>query len=456
MNNDPTHKKILLVDDDTALLRLLSMRLTSAGYMVLTAESGEQALGQLSLSRPHLVITDLRMQGMDGLDLFDAIRQSYPILPVIILTAHGSIPDAITATNRGVFSFLTKPFDGKSLLAHVARALSVSGGPGNAATEEANKQWRKEIITRSPVMEDLLVQAKLVAQTDTSVLIYGESGTGKELLAHAIHQASPRKSKAFIPVNCGAIPESLLESELFGHSKGAFTGAVRDYGGLLQAGHGGTLFLDEVGDMPLVLQVKLLRVLQEREVRPIGSTRTVPVDVRVISATHQNLEQEMSLGSFREDLYYRLNVVTLEIPNLAARREDIPLLAMHFLSCLAERGTKKVQGFAPDALELLVSASWPGNVRQLLNVVEQTYTLSPTPIIPASLVQKALRDKPGDILSFADAKRRFEQDYLVQLLQITNGNVSQAARMAKRNRTEFYKLLHRHHIDPAVFKNSHP
>jgi two-component system response regulator GlrR len=453
--NDPVSKKILLVDDDTALLRLLSMRLTSAGYTVLTAESGEQALGQLSLSRPHLVITDLRMQGMDGLDLFDAIRQSYPILPVIILTAHGSIPDAITATNRGVFSFLTKPFDGKSLLAHVARALSVSGEPENSATEEANKQWRKEIITRSPVMEDLLVQAKLVAQTDTSVLIYGESGTGKELLAHAIHQASPRKNKAFVPVNCGAIPESLLESELFGHSKGAFTGAVRDYGGLLQAGHGGTLFLDEVGDMPLVLQVKLLRVLQEREVRPIGSTRTVPVDVRVISATHQNLEHEMSLGSFREDLYYRLNVVTLEIPNLAARREDIPLLAMHFLSCLAEKSTKKVQGFAPDALELLVSASWPGNVRQLLNVVEQTYTLSPTPIIPAALVQKALRDKPGDILSFADAKRRFEQDYLVQLLQITNGNVSQAARMAKRNRTEFYKLLHRHHIDPAVFKNSH-
>jgi two-component system, NtrC family, response regulator GlrR len=454
LNNNPAHKKILLVDDDTALLRLLSMRLTSAGYMVLTAESGEQALGQLSLSRPHLVITDLRMQGMDGLDLFDAIRQSYPILPVIILTAHGSIPDAITATNRGVFSFLTKPFDGKSLLAHVARALSVSGEPGNTATAEANKQWRKEIITRSPIMEDLLVQAELVAQTDTSVLIYGESGTGKELLAHAIHQASPRKNKAFIPVNCGAIPESLLESELFGHSKGAFTGAIRDYGGLLQAGHEGTLFLDEVGDMPLVLQVKLLRVLQEREVRPIGSTRMVPVDVRIISATHQNLEQEMSLGSFREDLYYRLNVVTLEIPNLAARREDIPLLTMHFLSCLAEKGMKKVQGFAPDALELLVSASWPGNVRQLLNVVEQTYTLSPTPIIPAALVQKALRDKPGDILSFADAKRRFEQDYLVQLLQITNGNVSQAARMAKRNRTEFYKLLHRHHIDPAVFKNT--
>jgi two-component system, NtrC family, response regulator GlrR len=450
--NEPVLKKILLVDDDSALLRLLSMRLTAAGYTVITAEGGEQALAQLSLSRPHLVITDLRMQGMDGLALFDAIRQSYPLLPVIILTAHGSIPDAITATNRGVFSFLTKPFDGKSLLTQVTRALRVSGVSGNEETEASNHLWRKEIITRSPAMEDLLVQARLVAQTDSSVLIYGESGTGKELLAHAIHQASPRKNKAFIPVNCGAIPESLLESELFGHSKGAFTGAIRNYGGLLQAGHGGTLFLDEVGDMPLVLQVKLLRVLQEKQVRPVGSTQTVPVDVRIISATHQNLEQEMSRGNFREDLYYRLNVVTLEIPNLATRREDIPLLAMHFLVRLAEKNIKKVHGFAPDALEMLVSAPWPGNVRQLLNVVEQTLTLSTTPIIPALLVQKALRDRSGDIQSFADAKRRFEQDYLVQLLQITNGNVSRAARMAKRNRTEFYKLLHRHHIAPALFK----
>lgn len=452
MISEPIQKKILLVDDDAALLQLLSIRLTSAGYTVITAESGEQALAQLSLSRPHLVITDLRMRGMDGLVLFDAIRQSYPVLPVIILTAHGSIPDAITATTRGVFSFLTKPFDGKNLLAHVARALSLTGASKNEVTEAAADDWGQSIITHSPLMADLLVQAKLVAQTDASLLIYGESGTGKELLAYAIHQASPRKDKTFVPVNCSAIPESLLESELFGHSKGAFTGAIRNYDGLLQAAHGGTLFLDEVGDMPLVLQVKLLRVLQEKLVRPIGSTKTVPIDVRIISATHRNLEQEMSLGNFREDLYYRLNVVTLEIPNLAARREDISLLAMHFLSRLRAKSRKKVQGFAPDALELLVSASWPGNVRQLLNVVEQTFTLSTTALIPASLVQKALRDKPGEMLSFTEAKRRFEQDYLVQLLQITNGNVSRAARMAKRNRTEFYKLLHRHHIEPTLFK----
>jgi two-component system response regulator GlrR len=450
-----SRQKVLLVDDDPDLLRLLSMRLTAAGYEVVTAESGEKALALLSVSRPQLVITDLRMRGMDGLALFDAIHTSNPVLPVIILTAHGSIPDAITATTRGVFSFLTKPFDGKSLLAHVEKACSLSRVPQGDESAPHDDDWRKAIITRSPLMEDLLAQARLVAESETSVLIHGESGTGKELLAKAIHQASPRYKGAFMPVNCGAIPEPLLESELFGHSKGSFTGAIRNYGGLFQAAHGGTIFLDEIGDMPMVLQVKLLRVLQEKQVRPVGSTTSVPVAVRIISATHRNLEQEMSLGNFREDLYYRLNVVTLELPSLSARREDIPLLAMHFLTELANKSTKNVRGFSHEALELLVSASWPGNVRQLLNVVEQTFALSTTPIISTTLVRKALRDKPGDILSFADAKRRFEQDYLLQLLQITNGNVSQAARMAKRNRTEFYKLLHRHQIDPSLFKESH-
>ncbi len=451
-----SQKKIFLVDDDPALLRLLSMRLSAAGYDVTTAESGEKALALLAISRPHLVITDLRMQGMDGLALFDAIHAIHPVLPVIILTAHGSIPDAITATTRGVFSFLTKPFDGKSLLAHVERACNLSGRPHDDETLGHDESWKQGIITRSPLMEDLLAQAKLVAESDTSVLIHGESGTGKELLAQAIHQASPRAGKPFVPVNCGAIPEQLLESELFGHSKGSFTGAIRNHGGLFQAARGGTIFLDEIGDMPMVLQVKLLRVLQEKQVRPVGSTHSLPVDVRIISATHRNLEYEMSQGNFREDLYYRLNVVRLEIPPLAARREDIPLLAAHFLHQLAEKSTKTVRGFSPEALELLLSASWPGNVRQLLNVVEQTFALSTTPIISATLVRKALRDKPGEILSFADAKRRFEQDYLLRLLQITNGNVSQAARMAKRNRTEFYKLLHRHQIDPSLFKSTCP
>jgi two-component system response regulator GlrR len=447
-------KRILLVDDDLALLRLLSMRLTAVGYEVTTADSGEKALAQLVVCRPQLVITDLRMKGMDGLALFDAIHQSSTALPVIILTAHGSIPDAITATTRGVFSFLTKPFDGKNLLAHVERALRLSGVAEMPEVHGQDGTWRREILTRSPLMEELLVQAKLVAESDTSVLIQGDSGTGKELLARAIHHASLRHQCAFVPVNCGAIPEPLLESELFGHSKGSFTGATHNYSGLFQAAHQGTLFLDEIGDMPLALQVKLLRVLQEKQVRPIGSTKSVPVDVRIISATHRQLEEEMNRGSFREDLYYRLNVVTLEIPSLAARREDIPLLAMHFLSQLATGSKKRVTSFAPDAMELLVSAAWPGNVRQLLNVVEQTFALTTTPVIPTTLVRRALRDKPGEILAFADAKRHFEQEYLVQLLQITNGNVSRAARLARRNRTEFYKLLHRHQIDPSLFKSA--
>jgi two-component system response regulator GlrR len=394
------------------------------------------------------------MAGMDGLALFDAIHQTNPTLPVMILTAHGSIPDAITATNRGVFSFLTKPFDAHTLLEHVKKALSLTGGLPAQVPGNPDDSWRQNMLTRSPLMEDLLAQAMLVAVSETSVLIHGDSGTGKELLAQAIHRASARRDYAFIPVNCGAIPEPLLESELFGHSKGAFTGATHNHEGLFQAAHHGTLFLDEIGDMPLALQVKLLRVLQEKEVRPLGSTKSLPVDVRIVSATHRDLEHEMSEGNFREDLYYRLNVVTLEIPSLSERREDIPLLAHHFLTQLSVENNKRVSGFAPEALDLLVRASWPGNVRQLLNVAEQTVALTTTPIIPATLVRKALREKPGELLTFADAKRRFEQEYLVQLLQITSGNVSRAARMAKRNRTEFYKLLHRHQLDPGSFKPS--
>lgn len=452
--SETSRPTILVVDDDLDLLRLLSMRLTAAGYTVLTADDGQQALAQLHTGCPHLVITDLRMDGMDGLALLDAIRQHNVTLPVIILTAHGTIPEAVTATHRGVFSFLAKPFDGKQLLQHIDEALRRSGGSASQATDAASEVWRKAIITRSPLLEDLLRQARLIAASEASVLIRGESGSGKEVLARAIHLASPRGQQPFVPVNSGAIPESLLESELFGYTKGAFTGALRDAPGLFVAAHRGTLFLDEIGDMPLPLQVKLLRVLEDRQVRPLGATKAIPVDVRIISATHRNLDQAISQGTFREDLYYRLNVVVLDVPNLAARREDISLLADHFLTRLAEKNQQPRKWFAPEALDLLVSAAWPGNVRQLLNVVEHTYALATTPIIPAALVHKALKQRPSAPLAFADAKQRFERDYLVQLLRITNGNVSQAARLAQRNRTEFYRVLHRHQIDPAQFKSS--
>ena len=443
---------ILLVDDDSDLLQLLSFRLQTAGYQVVAVDSGEKAMDQLAVIHPHLVITDLRMSGMDGIAVLEEIRRNNPALPVIILTAHGSIPDAMKAAQSGVFSFLTKPFSSKELLATVQRALELGGvGPASAGGAQ-DTAWRDEIVTRSPVMEELLQQVWLVAQSDTSVFICGESGTGKELLARAIHRASPRRDQPFVTINCAAIPEPLLESELFGHAKGAFTGAVRMHKGLLQEAHGGTLFLDEIGDMPLGLQAKLLRVLQERMVRSLGSTQSVPIDIRVISATHRNIDEEVREGRFREDLQYRLNVVHLDVPPLSKRREDVPLLVNRFLAELSEKYQRPLKSFAPDAMEVLLGVPLPGNIRQLRNIVEQAFALCTSQVVPASLVQSALREEAVRLPSLKEAKQRFEREYILKLLSITGGNVSQAARLARRNRTEFYKLLHRHKVDPGTFK----
>jgi two-component system response regulator GlrR len=439
---------VLLVDDDKDLLQLIAMRLSAAGYAVTAVESGEAALAALAVSRPQVVVTDLRMHGMDGMALFDAVHRDSPSLPVVILTAHGTIPEAVSATRRGVFSFLTKPFEPKVLLDTVAEAMRLSSPPASGELES----WRAEIITRSSSMEDLLSQARRVAASDASVCLYGASGTGKELLARAIHRASPRAEAPFVAVNCGAIPEGLLESELFGHKKGSFTGAVADRRGLFQAAQGGTLFLDEIGDMPLPLQVKLLRALEERKVRPVGSHEMLDVDVRVIAATHRKLEERIASGEFREDLFYRLSVVKLYIPTLAERREDIPLLANEFLLRLGARYRRGPLSFSPEALELLVSAQWPGNVRQLLNVIEQAVALAATEVIPESLIRQALDAGDTSLTPLDEARKAFERDYLVRILKITGGNVTKAARLAGRNRTEFYRLLERHSLEPSVFK----
>jgi len=443
--------RILLVDDDADLLRLMSIRMRSAGFEVTTVESAEMALSRMSVIRPDVVITDLRMGGMDGLALFETIHEMNPALPVIMLTAHGSIPDAVDATKKGVFSYLSKPFDGKQLMEQVEKALQLSGGYQDDASELDNTEWRCDIISRSAVMEDLLAQVKLVAHQDISVFIQGASGTGKELIAKAVHKASPRVNNPFVALNCSAIPEALLESELFGHRKGSFTGAIKDHIGLFQAAHTGTMFLDEIGDMPVSLQAKLLRVLQEGKVRPVGGTEDVAVDVRVISATHRDLELAMNDKTFREDLYYRLNVVMIELPALRQRREDIPLLVQHFLKIIEGKSGRRMS-FSASALEVIVSAPWPGNVRQLLNVIEQVSALSTNDVISVTLVQKALKQPSNDILTYAQAKERFERDYLCRLLQLTGGKVSQAARLANRNRTEFYRLLGRNNIDPSLFK----
>jgi two-component system response regulator GlrR len=437
--------RILVVDDDPGLLRLLTIRLRAEGYDIEAVENGVQALAAASRFRPDLVISDLRMDQLDGIGLLKELQHRWPGLKVILLTAHGTIPDAVQATQMGAFGFLTKPVEKQELLDQVQKALKISG------FIDTDQDWRSDFITRSPLMEERLSQAHMVAGTDARVLITGESGAGKELLARAIHKASPRRNRAFVVVNCSAMAENLLESELFGHVKGAFAGGDADHHGLFEAAEGGTLLLDEIGDMPMRLQVKLLRVLQENSIRPLGSNQPLPVDVRVISSTRADLAQLLAGGQFREDLYYRLNVVHIEMPPLARRREDIPVLVAHFLVQIArDSGTRKI--YAPEAVELLATSDWPGNVRQLQNVVRQNVALSQTPIIPVELVQQSLGGTQGKLPSFDEARDEFTRSYLSQILQITAGNVSQAARLAKRNRTDFYKLLGRHQLVPDDFK----
>jgi two-component system response regulator GlrR len=439
---------ILVVDDDIDMQRLLAHWLRAAGHTVRTVSSGPEALTQVCIARPDLVITDLRMEGMDGMALASRLLADAPALPVLMLSGDAAIPDALAATRLGAAAFLTKPPTREALLAEVDRQL---GLPQTEAARQGN--FGTGFIHRSSAIAALLEEAALLAQGDISIMISGSTGTGKEVLARAIHAGSPRGDKSFIGINCGAIPEQLLESELFGHEKGAFTGATTRHEGLFVAADGGTLFLDEIGDMPLSLQVKLLRVLQDLEVRPVGALRGTPVDVRVISATHQDLEQLMLAGEFREDLYYRLNGVGLHIPALCERREDIPPLVAWFLARHAARTRTPLKRFGAEALELLVSAPWPGNARQLSNVVEQCATLAREELIPLALTLRALRGHAGQIQTLKEAREDFDRQYLISVMRLANGNVATAARLAGRNRTEFYKLLEQHRIEAAQFRS---
>ncbi|AWN16483.1 sigma 54-interacting transcriptional regulator [Salinisphaera sp. LB1] len=451
------HRKgrLLLVDDDPSLRRLMTIRLQGVGHTVASVESADRALDILGDFAAECVITDLRMDGMDGLDLLQRLSANHPNIPVIVITAHGTIPEAVSATQAGALDFLSKPVDKETLLARVDQALAQGGLP----SRDWESIWQARIVTRSPLMRERLAEGRMVAETDSSVLITGESGTGKEVMARVMHEASPRAQHAFVALNCGAMPEQLLESELFGHEKGAFTDAKSAQPGLFRSAEGGTLFLDEIGDMPIALQVKLLRVLQEREIRPVGGRHSIPVDVRVISATHRNLDTAINEGTFREDLYYRLAVVSLALPSLAERPEDIAPLVRHFLDRLARRSGRRAKVYAPEAMERLTAYSWPGNIRQLSNVVEHNVALTRGPVIGRAAVDKALAQHGGpdasasSIRPLAQARDEFVHDYLVQLLRITEGNVARSARLAQRNRTEFYKLLARHDVDPGQFKS---
>ena len=441
---------VLLVDDDPGLLQLLEIRLESFGYHTLSAASGPEALELLARQPVQALITDLRMEPMDGRELFAAVRERWPTVPVIMLTAHGTIREAVDATVEGVFSFLTKPVEPAELQSVLDRAMSLH--PVQAETDAA-PQGR--VMTRSARMFELLEQTRLYAESDANILVTGESGTGKELLAETIHAHSARAQGPFIAINCSAIPDELLESELFGHRKGAFTGAAQDRQGLFVAADGGTVLLDEIGDMPVQLQAKLLRVLQEGEVRPLGAQQNVPVDLRVISATHVDLEASIRERKFREDLYYRLNVVNLHIPPLRERLEDIPLLAEHFLAAIAERAGKPQKKLSPEALGQLLNHDWPGNIRELQNAMERLNALSRGPVIAESLLSQALPlEASPRIHSLSEARRDFDRQYLAQLLSATRGNMTQAAELAGRNRSDFHKLVKRHALNAADFRQS--
>lgn len=439
--------KILLVDDDESLLKLLTIRLMANNYEVTTASSASQALGKLQQMQFDVVLTDLRMDDIDGMQLAEQIHIHYPSMPVVMMTAHGSIPDAVKATKQGVFAFLTKPIDKDELIDTLAKAVRMHGSSGAQASNH------HDIVTRSATMHHLLEQVRMVGATDVNVLISGASGTGKELLAKAIHKSSNVSDGPFVAINCGAVPAELLESQLFGHKKGAFTGATSDHVGLFSQAQNGTLFLDEIGDMPLNLQVKLLRVLQEKTIRPVGHSEEIPVNVRVLSATHKNLPAAIADKTFREDLYYRLNVVNLRLPSLNERREDISLLAPHFCEQIAQRQGQGVKRFSDDAMDLLLRHDWPGNIRQLQNVVEQVVALSPGVLISAQQVAMALQCEleASSPIALNEAKKQFERQYLINVLKMVEGNVAQAANLAKRNRSDFYKLIKKHDIDVEQF-----
>jgi len=440
--------RLLVVDDEQDMLLLLESILKKGGFDVTTVISGEDALIEMQENTPDLVITDLFMgEGMNGMQLMESIHNNAPLLPVIILSGQAQIRDAVKATHMGSAAFLTKPIEKEKLLEQVGQILNTS------ASGKKNKEFSESVIYKSNVMEELVDLSVAVAATSVTVFISGDTGTGKEIFAKAIHESSERRNKPFIGVNCGAIPEQLLESELFGHEKGAFTGAASKHDGLFQAASGGTIFLDEIGDMPLSLQVKLLRVLQDMEVRPVGSTKNIPIDVRIISATHRDLEKMVDAGEFRSDLYYRLKVVPLAMPKLSDRCEDIPLLTDHFLEQHAQANNKKKKHLSSESMDYLMAAEWPGNIRQLNNVIELCATLSKTKNISLSLVKSGLQDRNKHMKTLKEAKSEFEKNYLIGVLKMSAGHVANAAKIAGRNRTEFYKLLGTHSIEPDKFRS---
>jgi DNA-binding NtrC family response regulator len=448
--------RVLIVDDERSILDTLQILLRGKGFEVAAAQSGREALERLDEFSPDVILSDIRMPGVSGLDLLAAVRERDPEVPVILMTAQASLQSAVQAVNQGAFYYLQKPFSNDELVAICRRAAETRElrRENHALRREIRRRDRRGVVRpvgKNRGFLEVIRLAETVAPTDSTLLITGESGTGKEILARYVHALSERESGPFVSINCGALPETLLESELFGHVKGAFTGAVRDKVGLLVAAKGGTFFLDEVGEMSPALQVKLLRALQEREVVPVGATEPIPIDVRIIAATNRDLEQEIRRGTFRSDLYYRLNVITLHLPPLRERVDDIPLLAQHFLQRLREGGRGPFE-LSEEALAALQRYDWPGNVRELENALERAAVLCRDQVIGLEVLPDRIKNPaPKPLVSERPPENPtlevIEQAYILWVLRAEGGNKARAAEVLGIDPSTLYRKLNRYGLN---------
>jgi len=450
------NEKILIVDDDKNMLEVLRLRVEGEAYKVIIASAEQDALSMARKEIFDLAILDLKLAGSSGIDLMKNLHKISPEVPVIILTAYGTIKTAVEAMKHGAYSYLTKPFDSRELLLQIKNGLeksSLSREIRRLKGLVGERYGFDNIIGKSKKMQMVMEQVLRAAETSSNVCVYGESGTGKELIAKSLHLVSARKEKPFIAINCAAIPEGLLEGELFGYQKGAFTGAIRNKKGFFVQAHGGTIFLDEISEMPESMQVKLLRVLQEKQFYPLGSEKPVNVDLQIVTATNKNLAEEVKKGNFREDLFYRIYVIPIQLPVLRERREDIILLADHFIEKHSREMNKIVTGMSAAALQKLLSYSWPGNVRELENTIEYAIAMSTGETISEDLILQTQTVDCEPLKTLKEARSEFEKNYITRLLSLTKGNVSRAAKQAGKYRPDFYNLMKKHNLEAAIFKS---